>query len=100
MKIRLEIAKASELPSQGRNADSNSAGSATACSEVEIPQPVEAVGLMPLTRGCCYRILPEDAGGWAEFVLYVGRNRDGEFVFQDANGDLLFHHLSDMEATP
>ncbi|HEY9460034.1 MAG TPA: hypothetical protein VIR04_04465 [Paralcaligenes sp.] len=55
---------------------------------------------MPLTRGCCYRILPEDAGGWAEFVLYVGRNRDGEFVFQDANGDLLFHHLSDMEATP
>lgn len=98
MKIRLEIPKARELPSQGRNADSISAGSATAhvCGGLFI-DPASFYGLL-VEEGCFYRVWMDPDKDDAEFVRFVGwtANNDG-LILEDGNGGIYIATAEEVE---
>ena len=89
MKIRLEIPKAQELPSQGRNPGSIPGGSAIVASGDDIlliDQRVDAYLLRP--RGF-YRAWLDSDKPDGEFVFFVGWLASNNLlVFEDGTGDL------------
>ena len=89
MKIRLEIPKARLLPSQGRNADSNSAGSATAFGFAKLSECFYGDAVPTPEQGQSYRAWLDPDKTDAEFVFFVGWTRSNDqMVFEDGNGDL------------
>lgn len=89
MKIRLEIPRVAELPSQGRNPGSIPGGSAIVAHDdniLLIDQRVNAHILRP--RGF-YRAWLDSDNSDGEFVFFVGWLASNNLlVFEDGHGDL------------
>lgn len=89
MKIRLEIPRAQELPSQGRNSGSIPDGGTTALAAV-----TEALGRVyifgaSLRQGGFYRAWLDSDKPDGEFVFFVGwLASNNQLVFEDGHGDL------------
>lgn len=89
MKIRLEIPRNQELPSQGRNPGSIPGGSAMAVELV-----AEALGRAfvigrGLRQGGFYRAWIDADETDGEFVFFVGwMASNNQLVFEDGHGDL------------
>lgn len=98
MKIRLEIPKVQELPSQGRNADSNSAGSATAFEDAENRVSAPWLGATRLKVRAHYRAWLDLDKPDAEFVFFVGWSAaNDKLIFEDAAGDVLVSSPDEIE---
>lgn len=90
MKIRIEIAKNGQLPSQGRNRGSIPRGSADDIPHTEIPFPIPGLAKDFLQIGEFYRAwfdLDKDESEFVFFVGYLASNTG--LILEDGNGD--FH---------
>jgi hypothetical protein len=98
MKIRLEIPKIPQLPSQGRNPGSIPGGSTIFDEEwkiLNIFMGQAQVTLVPMT---CYRAWVGSEAQNPEFVFFVGRTSACDaLVFEDAAGDLHKFHFDEID---
>lgn len=98
MKIRLEIPKTRQLPSQGRNADSISAGSATAFDEVPSFVEFQRIVNGGLVERQFYRAVIDSDKSDCEFVFFVGwLSANQKLVFEDGHGDVLVFKPDEVE---
>lgn len=90
MKIRIEIAKNGQLPSQGRNAGSIPAGSASVEPALENAQEVQPVNPFLFVPGRYYRAWFDIIIDQSEFVFFVGWSASNEAVILE-DGSTDFH---------
>lgn len=92
MQIRIEIAKAGQLPSQGRNAGSIPAGSTMLESESKIAECAAMVNSLLFTPGRYYRAWFDLSEDKSEFVFFVGWSSSNEAVILE-DGTTDFHRF-------
>lgn len=98
MKIRLEIPRAQELPSQGRNSGSIPDGGATGFAAFDRWWRNQYLDRPSLEVGQHYRAWLDPDKTDAEFVFFVGWNSaGGMMVFEDGNGDLHLYSPDEMD---
>ena len=90
MKIRIEIAKNGQLPSQGRNAGSIPAGSAIVPEGFEIIEAPKDVNPFLFVPGRYYRAWFDITIDQSEFVFFVGWSASNEAVILE-DGSTDFH---------
>lgn len=90
MKIRIEIAKNGQLPSQGRNAGSIPAGSTTDNVGAKIDQDTQPVNPFLFVPGRYYRAWFDVTVDQSEFVFFVGWSASNEAVILE-DGSTDFH---------
>lgn len=89
MKIRLEIPRAQELPSQGRNSGSIPDGGATRFRGLAFLYGDEGINLCALRPRGFYRAWLDADKPDGEFVFFVGWvASNNQLVFEDGLGDL------------